>query len=531
MNQTPKRRPALFACIAYISGIVLGNHFNLSVILLAVFSMLGLALSFVFLILRRYPLSTLSVIFTLTIAGFLNHDLKTEVFPPNHIKSFLNSKSPVTISGNVVKDPDIRKDKTFLTIQTKSLIKGEKIHLTSGKILLKIRKPTNLFNYGDFIRFRGFLYQPSPPKNPKDFDYRKYLARKDIFALTNLRTPEYIKILYREDENLFLSKIVLPTKHFILKVFNSHLKDPHRALLAGFVLGEKRGIPQDIYRMFTDTGTLHLLAISGSNVGLVVLFCFYFFLVLRIPRKPSFILTIPAVVIFSYITNNEPSVVRASVMAICFLFAFYLEKEREAVNILAFSALLILLFSPLSLFDVGFQLSYAATAGILLLIVNPKSLLFQLAERFKGDLKNWIILPSLVSLAATLSTYPIIAYYFNRISIYTFLANLIMVPLVSLAVITGSVTVLASLLSFSLSGILSAFNWLCLSSTLWTVNFFSNLPCSTVMVNSPTYFFLILFYLFVFLSLAGWKNITTRRAGFLVLSVLLFYLFLELFFI
>jgi len=436
-------------------------------------------------------------------------------------------KKPVIISGNIVKDPDIRKDKTFLTVESKSIIIDEKTHLTSGKILLKIRRQTNLFNYGDFIRVKGFLYQPLSPQDPKAFDYRKYLQRKNVFAIMTIRSPKYVSVLFQENKSLFVSKIVLPVKHYILKVFNYHLKDPHRALLSGFVLGERRGIPNHIYQMFTTTGTLHLLAISGSNVGLVVLFCFYFFILLRFPRKPSYILTIPAVVIFSYITNNEPSVVRASVMASCFLLAFFLEKEKESINILAFSALLILLFSPLSLFDVGFQLSYAATAGIILLLVNPDSLFFQMIKKFKGIIRNWIILPSLVSLAATVSTYPIIAFYFNQISIYTFLANLVMVPLVSLAVIAGSITVIAAILNPFLSLLFSASNWLFLSLTLKSVSFFSNLPYSTAKVSSPTYLFLIFFYLFVTFGLAGWKNKKTKRPGFFFLLALALYLFFK----
>lgn len=534
MSSMAKRRPALFVCIAYIFGIVLGNHFDLSLTLLLTLLLFGFFLCLIFLIIKRHSVSSLVIISTLVVAGFFQYELKTKVFPPNHIKNFLsldayvNLKKSVIISGNLIKAPDIRKDKTFLTVETKSIIIDEKSLLTSGKILLKIRKQTNLFNYGDFIRVKGFLYQPFIPQDPKAFDYRKYLERKDIFALMSIRSPKYINILFQENKSIFVSKIVLPVKYFILKVFGSNLKDPHHALLSGFVLGERRGIPKEIYQMFTNTGTLHLLAISGSNVGLVVLFCFYFFLLLRIPRKSSYILTIPAVVIFSYITNNEPSVVRASVMASCFLLAFFWEKEKELINILAFSALLILLFSPLSLFDVGFQLSYAATAGIILLIVNPDSLFSQIVNRFKGIIKNWVVLPSLVSLTATLSTYPIIAYYFNQISIYTFSANLIMVPLVSLSVIIGSTTVIVALLSSTLSGLFSAFNWLCLSLTLKSVSFFSNLPYSTVKVSSPTYLFLIFFYLFILSFFAGWKNQKTKRFGFLTLFILGIYLFLKL---
>ena len=414
----------------------------------------------------------------------------------------------VILSGMVCQDPDIRQDKTFLTVDSRSIIYDDNIWITSGKVLLKIKKQTNFFNYGDFIRARGYLYQPFSPFSGSasgGFDYKKYLLRSEIFGLMSFQKQEQIKIIEKEEENIFIKKIVLPVKHFILKSFRTTLDDPHRTLLAGFVLGDKRGIPDNIYKMFNDTGTLHLLAISGSNVGLVILFCFYFFLLLRVSRKISFILTIPAIIIFSYITGNQPSVVRASIMATLFLLGFFWEKEQGLVNILSFSALLILFFSPLSLFDVGFQLSYAATLGIILLVASPESLFSRFSKKFKGFTRWGIIAPVLVTLSATLFTYPMIAYYFKQISLYTALTNLVLVPSVSLAVIAGGITSISALFSYKLALIFGAFNWLVLSFILKSVSFFSGLPYANLKIVSPSYLFLFFYYSGIYF-LFTWGN-------------------------
>ncbi len=513
------RKPALFITIAFVFGVILGNHLEVSSTLLFIclFSLLVLSLILCF---KRLK-TALSFVFILCfiLAGFFVHELKTKDFPADHIIHFLDLNRKISLSGTVCRDPDIREDKTFLTVNSESILLDGSFIKISGRVLIKIKSPTNRFNYGDHIRVKGYLGSPYSSRNPGAFDYKKYLAQSNIFGLLTVRNPNDVKILFQERENPFLSYVVYPVKHFILKVFRTTLRGAHQALLSGFVLGERRDIPEDVYQMFTDTGTLHLLAISGSNVGLVVLFFFGFFRLVRFPRKLCILLTLPAIIIFSYVTNNQPSVVRASIMAIIFLLAFFWEREKDLINILAFSALLILFFSPLSLFDVGFQLSFGVTLGLLVFVVHPDSLFHKISLKFKGFVKNWIILPVFVSLVAQIASYPILAYHFNQISLYAFAANLVVVPLVSVAVITGSLTVISALFSISLAQILSAFNWVVLTFTLKVVGFFSQLPGATLDLPSPSYLFIILYYLFFLVILIGWGK-KARRIGFFSLICL-----------
>jgi competence protein ComEC len=513
------RKPAVFVTIAFISGIILANHFELPSVLLLICLTALLTLILLFYLVKLNNFLSLILILCFLLGGFFLHELKTKDFPGDHVTHFLDLNRKVSLSGIICKDPDIRENKTFLTIETESIFLDDKFVKISGRVLIQIKSSTNRFNYGDYVRVVGYLRAPYSNRNPGAFDYKKYLARSRIFGLLSIRSPKDVEILFREKENPFLSYVVYPAKHFILKVFRTTLRGTHQALLSGFVLGERRDIPDRIYKMFTDTGTLHLLAISGSNVGLVVLFFFGFFRLLRVSRKLSILFTLPAIVIFSYVTNNQPSVVRASIMAIIFLLAFFWEREKDLINILAFSALLILILSPLSLFDVGFQLSFGVTLGLILFIIHPDSLFHRIAFRFKGLFRNWIILPIFVSLVAQISSYPILAYHFNEISLYAFLANLLVVPLVGLAVITGSMTVIAGVLSIKLAQILSAFNWVVLGLTLRVVEFFSHLPHATVDLPSPSFHFLIVYYLFFIIILIDWSR-KAKRIGFVSLIFL-----------
>jgi competence protein ComEC len=513
------RKPALFIAIAFILGVISGNHFNISFVLLFICLLILLVLSFAFYLKKSKQIISFILILSFFLAGFFIHELKTKDFPADHITHFLDLNRKISLSGTVCRDPDIREKKTFLTIDAESILLDEKFIKISGRVLIKIKSSTNRFNYGDYVRVAGYLSTPYSNRNPGAFDYRRYLAQSNIYGVLSIRSSNDIKILFQEKENPFLSCIVYPAKHFILNVFGSTLRGAHQALLSGFVLGERRDIPDEIYKMFTDTGTLHLLAISGSNVGLVVLFFFGFFRLLRFSRRLCILLTLPVIVIFSYVTNNQPSVVRASIMAIIFLLAFFWEREKDLINIIAFAALLILFFSPLSLFDVGFQLSFGVTLGLILFVVYPDSLFNKIALKFKRFFRNWIIFPIFVSLAAQISSYPILAYHFNQISLYAFVANLLVVPLVSLAVITGSLTVIAGLISIKLAQVLSAFNWVVLSLTLKVVEFFSHLPYATVDLPSPSILLLFFYYLFFLVVLINWDK-KVKRIGFLSLIFL-----------
>ncbi|MCJ7498098.1 MAG: ComEC/Rec2 family competence protein [candidate division Zixibacteria bacterium] len=489
-----KRRPALLALLAYTSGILLGDYFNLSTLFL-----LFLILSLLFLLFffrQEKKIVTTIITLLLILAGFWRYELKTRDLPINHISFFTKLYGKVELKGIISRDPDIREDKTFLEIDTRELSFNHKKIKTTGKILLKIKKPTSLFNYGDLIQLKGYLYSPYPPKNPGAFDYRKYLSTREIFGCLNLQSDSEVKILERGEGNIFISKIILPVKYYILNFFKSSLTGSHQAILSGFVLGERRDIPQEVYKLFTDTGTLHLLAISGSNVAIVVLVFFGAFKLLRIPYRVSLLLVFPLIIVFSFVTGNQPSVVRASIMTSIFLISLLVERERDLINIWALAALVILFANPSSLFDVGFQLSFAATLGLILWVPKLEKLfLSKLKNRF---FKYYIALPFFVSLSAQLFTYPVTAYYFNKFSFYSLLANLFIVPLTGLVVMIGASSLLVGLLSLKLAVLFTSFNWLCLELILRILSFFSSLPYADLKVSSPSYLFILAFYLSLF---------------------------------
>ena len=502
------RRPAFYALILFVTGILLGNFFDLPKSLLLSVLILSLFFSLLFLLRKDQRDANLFIVISIILAGFFRCELFTKDFPANHISNFLNLDQPVTITGKIADEPDVRENKTFLKIQAQTLSTGKITIPTSGQIILKIKESTFDFDYADKIKFGGFLYEPSPRRNPGAFDYKKYLSRKRIYGLVSLSGVNKIEIVEKEPGNIFLSKIVIPLRSWILEVFEKTLSGNHQALLSGFLLGDTRDIPKEIYNMFRDTGTVHLLAVSGSNVWLVVGIIFAALSLFRIPKIPTTLITLICIFIFAYLVHNDPPVVRAGIMASVVLVGILLYKDANPLNLVSFSALIILLFSPLHLFDVGFQLSFASVFAIVLLVPKLSQLLSKYVSKSRKTLWRWIILPGLVSLSVEIILFPILAYYFNMVPLITVVANLFIVPLASLSVALSCFTLFSATFSLTFASIFSASNWLCLECILKLNTFFATLPIAKLTVPSPSIFSFIIYYLFLWLLLS---SITQKR--------------------
>ncbi|MCK4385814.1 MAG: DNA internalization-related competence protein ComEC/Rec2, partial [candidate division Zixibacteria bacterium] len=440
---------------------------------------------------------------SLILTGLFRYELLTRDFPPNHVSNFLNLNREVTITGKIEDEPDVRENRTFLTVQAQTLSTGKTEVAISGQIILKIKEPTFRFDYADKIKFEGFLYEPSSRRNPGAFDYKKYLSRKRIYGIVTLYKADKIKIIKKEPGNIYFSKIVIPLRKWILGVFDKTLSGNHKALLSGFLLGDTRDIPKNIYDMFRDTGTVHLLAVSGSNVWLVIAIIFGFLSLLRLPKIPTTLITLICIFIFANLVHNDPPVVRAGIMASVVLMGVLLYKDVQMINLVSFSALVILLFSPLFLFDVGFQLSFASVFAIVLLIPKLSEIVSKYVNKSHRKLWQWVILPCLVSLSVEIILFPILAYYFNMVPLIVVLANLFIVPLASLSIVLSCFTLFSATFSSLLATIFSASNWLCLDCILKLNTFFATLPIAKLTLPSPSVFTFVIYYLFVWLLVSS----------------------------
>jgi competence protein ComEC len=290
------------------------------------------------------------------------------------------------------------------------------------------------------------------------------------------------------------------------------------------VLGERGDIPEEVQEHFVATGTAHLLAISGDQFGIVALLSFssllwilkrseYLLLSISV-KKWAAALTIPWVLLYTLIAGGGISVIRAAIMVIVFFVSILFDRERNLLHTLVLAAFLILIFSPPSLFDVSFQLSFLAVLSILYMVpriisafrqenaLSPKKALW------KNTLWKYARLSLLATLVATLGTAPFVALHFNRISLIGFVTNLVIIPWVGFFIVPLVLT--ASLFSFFITPLASLLIHLAGFITgllLQGVALFASFPFASLYVSTPTVFEMILFYLLLFLAVhlgKGW---------------------------
>ncbi len=423
------RYPAVIILVCAVTGTLFGRAIGSGLaVMTAVMIMAALALAYAFLRLpAKYYIIPLAVFI---IAGSaINAGLKFHIYSAHDIGHYVGEEDTIGFFAEVDEWPVIRRHKTVLTCHVDSISVNGKMRASSGLIHLIIRQETAAFAFGDMINFEGRLRRPLPEVFPGQFDYARYLYGQGIRGTVTVPTASRVTI-HSGRRNLF-GRSISAVRGWILRCFRSNLTETPAALASGFLIGETRDIPDAVYRAFRRTGTMHLLAVSGSNVALVLVAAIFVLRFVRLRNCWRAIVLFAVIIVFSHLSYNQPSVVRASIMAALIIGARVVYRRIDLNNIIAAAAVLLILIDPVVLFDIGFQLSFAVTWGLILFLPSMNRLLDQ------HHLPKWLRYASLIvssSFIATLISAPITAYYFGEISLVTVISNLIVVPLVSAAV-------------------------------------------------------------------------------------------------
>jgi competence protein ComEC len=309
-----------------------------------------------------------------------------------------------------------------------------------------------------------------------------------------------------------------------IESWRDHIRDflekeatlPSSSIFQALVLGEQGNIPEDVRESFITTGIAHLLAISGDHLGIVALLSFSLFL--RMMKRSEFLLlslsvkkwaaalTIPCLLLYTFIAGGGISVIRATIMVITFFLSIVFDRERHLLHTLALAAFLILLFSPPSLFDVSFQLSFLAVLSILYLVpriyrnLRREEIYIPPESSWKEKIWKYMKLSFIVTVVAILGTAPFVALHFNRVSLIGFLANLFIVPWVGFLIVP--ITLIASIFSFffyPFAGLLITVDQFLATILFKVVAFFASIPFASIYIPTPTALEIILYYLLLFL--------------------------------
>jgi competence protein ComEC len=489
-----KSKIFFYSCLFFVFGIGIASYLSLP--LWAAFAILVAGCGFLFFgwpDKKKFIILGLAGIFLFL--GMLRFTASTPVADKDQI-SFYNGEKRNFV-GVVAAEPDTRESGVKLKVKserienpslTLPLKKGEnsgwrEIH---GNVLVNARLYP-VYHYGDELEIKCKLREPEPIE---DFAYDKYLAKENIYSLCYW--PE-IKFLKSGEGNKIVTGI-LWVKEKLVATVNRILPEPQAAFLGGLLYGAKRGIPADLTEKFTITGTTHIVAISGYNITILAVLLLQITKNIGLGRKKSFWIALSGIAFFVVLTGAQASVVRAALMGSLVLLATQVGRISKITNALLFAAAAMLVFNPKILaFDVGFQLSFAATIGLVFLSPIFEKYFEKLPSIF-GAKETFT-----TTISAIVLTLPLILYNFGRISFIAPFANILILPVIPLTMALGSVAVLGGIIYSGLGQAFGWLAWLTLSYIIKAVEFLAAIPWASGEVGKIHWIFLIIFYLLI-----GW---------------------------
>ncbi|MCP4359787.1 MAG: DNA internalization-related competence protein ComEC/Rec2 [Chloroflexi bacterium] len=407
--------------------------------------------------------------------------------------SYYNDLRRVTVSGLVVDEPDARDRWVNLRIAAEEVMLADGTAVpVSGLIQVKtFRFP--IVQYGTRLMLDGRL--ETPPQG-EEFDYKAYLARQGVHSLMALPQMEIVA----EGEGNPIYRMIFAFKARAQVTINQLFPDPQAALLTGILLGNDNGIPPDLAEDFRVTGMSHIIAISGFNIAILIAILVSVSEPL-LGRRGAAVFAIVGIAFYTILVGADASVVRAAVMGTIYLMTNrWLGRPNFAYASLFAAGFLMTLLDPHTLWNIGFQLSFMATLG-LMLYADPfthwtqRQLLRIMNWKATRQVMNVLSEAVVITLAAQVLTLPLIIGYFRQLSLVSLPANALILPAQPAVMIWGGAATLVGMIAPSVGQLLAWVAWLPLTYTIGLVRMFAAVPYAAVPVEVGWGFVVGLYFL------------------------------------
>jgi len=354
-------------------------------------------------------------------------------FDPRHFSAF-KSESLFVI---VINEPKLSSGIVRFESEVIAIYSENRIQNSNGKLLIALKLDTLRaieVNYGDIILIPANYQEIEPPYNPGEFDFKSYLKNKQIYFQIFLQADE-LKYVLQNAGNPIISFALELRKDLVKKCIRFIPDQEASSMASTLILGYRADLNKDLIDAYSKTGTMHVLSVSGMHVGIV--FLVLSFLLKPMNRTKNLILLRAIIIIaliwfYSLLTGFSPSVCRSALMLSFIVLGKAMNKSQNTYNLIAISAFFLLLYDPFYLFDVGFQLSYLAVAGLVYfhpIIYNT----FYIKNKLLEHVWSYCAL----SIAAQLATFPLSIYYFHQFPVYFLLSNLLIVLPVAIIMYAG----------------------------------------------------------------------------------------------
>ena len=400
-----------------------------------------------------------------------------------------------------------------------SIDRVDNIPISPERIVLNV-SGNKLFELGERIYFNGELKLPKENTNPKLFNYRLNLMTEKIYTTMTIKEHNIDGI---ESENIdirYLAKSKF--SDLIINTFDTYLSENNARIMEGIFLGQSSYLKDEDIDTYRDMGLAHLLAVSGLHIGIISGFITLILSSLGIKKRPNVVITLSIIWLYGYLIGYPPSILRSSIMFSLLYLSQLIHEPYSSINSISFAIFVLLLINPYYLFNIGFQLSFVATLSIVILAPRIKHRFYPYDNSLTSSLSS--------ILGVQLGLLPFQAYYFNQIGIISIIANLLIIPIMSFALILGFLMIVSSFIP-NINMIIGHILESILNFESVILDILQELSIDNIKIFSPEIitiliFYLILFIMFGFIKLNDIDKWTLKGISCSLIFALIFNLYL-----
>jgi len=498
------KRPVVLGCCLWITGYALALNLKLpwlsltmsAILLGAIIVMYALRLP------GRLPVGALLLVGVAFGYYAWNDQRNVSALLPHGQQRALDG-SEVVLSGRLSSPVAVDGDRASFQVEAASIrfpgesafpLGGESVQVSLRLLKQEQQAVAAGWRRGDAVTLSGTLRSPSQARNYGGFDYRRYLRLHDTHWQLAVKGVEQAQV---EPAALRLSVVQLlrwndGLREALSRRMDLIFPDEHAGFMKGMLIGEQDDLDPERFQQFSELGLTHILAISGLNVSVFLGVCIWMMRRKKLAKETYLLVSMLLLPFYILLTGASPSIVRAGLMAMVALYAARRGLLKDVLHIMAIVAWLMLLWNPYYILDVSFQLSFLVTLGLILGVQRVNRLL----EDYIAQ--PWLMNTISITLVSQLISFPVSIYYFNQFSLLSWLANAVLVPVISMVVFPAGLLALTAGLIFLPAGkclgwLVSALN----EAVFWLTDLLQLLRMFRTVWPTPSFAWMALFYMLI----------------------------------
>lgn len=512
------RRPLVIISIACVTGIIIGVYLKNSISFIFA---VNLMLTLIFIINKIVRFIKIKNIYENIILISLTTLIIAEMSTVSFINKYENINENLnerTISAEAIICGNIKETEYSCTVNaritkintSKNNNNDKKYNNIKIVLIVKKNKKDNASNselmkkleFGTKIKLAGEYSAPEGQRNFKGYSYKEYLMTKEIYGTVKIENSNDVETIKKNQSNFF-EKMINKLSNLLKRKVEILLPENSASLLKGILLGDCTDISSDVKENFKECNLSHMLAVSGAHLSYLIIGINIILSKKIFGKRASKIITIFGIIIFMNITNMSPSIERAGISSIICIIASLIHRKPDAINAVAVAVLCTVIKNPLSILNVGMQLSYAGTLSLLMFAngreENNSREIIENNEKGKNIKKN-LVESIKVTLCANILIMPLTIYKFNTISLNFILANLVAGPLLGLSLILGLIMLVTSFISLNIAKFISFILNIILIILMNSTKLISQIPYSNITVITPHLISIVTIYIIIFLG-------------------------------